>query len=129
MGRKRNREFGEKVLANFRYKCAICGFDANLNKFSFGLDGAHIRWFSQFGPDTVENGLSLCKLHHWAFDRGAISVDANNNKIIVSSNFIGKDDISIQYIEKYDGKEILPYKDVEPSTIYLNWHNKYIFLG
>ncbi len=33
-----------------------------------GLEGAHILAWSKYDLDEVENGLSLCKTHHWAFD-------------------------------------------------------------
>lgn len=127
--RNRSREFSNNVLANFRYKCAFCGYSASFNKQPFGLDGAHIKWFSQNGPDTIENGLSLCKFHHWAFDRGVLSVAPKKLEIIVSSKFVGQDSKSIEIVEKLIGKQILPFKDIEPSKIYLEWHNDYIFIG
>ena len=33
-----------------------------------GVDAAHILAWSKHDLDVVTNGLSLCKLHHWAFD-------------------------------------------------------------
>jgi hypothetical protein len=36
------------------------------------VDAAHILAWSKFGLDVVSNGLSLCKLHHWAFDAALI---------------------------------------------------------
>jgi len=128
VNKKRNREFTDLVLANYRYRCAVCGFDATVNKHAFGLDGAHIRWFSQNGPDSVENGLALCKIHHWAYDKGVISIEPNNFSITVSSKFVGRDPLSINLIEKLSGKEIYQYKDVPPSHEYLTWHYNYIYL-
>jgi putative restriction endonuclease len=126
---QRNKEFAEKVLSNFRYRCAICGFNATFNKHHFGLDGAHIKWFSQNGPDIVNNGLALCKIHHWAFDKGAISIEPNTLKIEVSPLFIGRDDQSIEIIESFRGREIFPFKEETPDERYLGWHREYIFLG
>ncbi|MBD2156149.1 HNH endonuclease [Leptolyngbya sp. FACHB-16] len=34
------------------------------------VDGGHIKPFSQFRDDRFQNGLALCKNHHWACDRG-----------------------------------------------------------
>ncbi|OEH85584.1 hypothetical protein BHU72_01940 [Desulfuribacillus stibiiarsenatis] len=125
----RNRDFTEHVLANYRYKCAICGFQASFNKTNFGIDGAHIKWFSQDGPDTLDNGLALCKIHHWAFDKGVISINSSDYKLQVSSRFVGRDQNSIDIIEKMNGRDLLPYKEVAPSNDFIEWHSKYIFLG
>jgi putative restriction endonuclease len=129
MKRNRNKDFTNLVLANFRYKCAVCGFSSIFNKSTFGIDGSHIRWFSQNGPDTVDNGLSLCKFHHWAFDRGVISINPKSFEILVSGKFIGQEEQSINIIETLKGKSILPYKDIRPNPIYLEWHNDFIFVG
>jgi putative restriction endonuclease len=127
--KSRNKEFANLVLANFRYKCAFCGFSSSFNNYNFGIDGAHIKWFSQNGPDTIENGLSLCKFHHWAFDRGAMSVNPKTLELQISSRFIGRDDQSIRFVEELGGKTLFPYKDIRPSSIFLEWHNEYIFVG
>ncbi len=62
--------FRERVLRAYRSQCAICRL-----RHTELLDAAHIL------PDTdprgepvVSNGLSLCKLHHAAFDRQVLGV-------------------------------------------------------
>ncbi|WP_421377966.1 phosphorothioated DNA-binding restriction endonuclease [Bacillus salacetis] len=125
---QRNKEFAEIVLSNFRYRCAICGFNATFNKHHFGLDGAHIKWFSQNGPDHIKNGLALCKIHHWAFDKGAMSISPDKFTIEVSPLFIGRDSKSIEIIESFNGREIFPFKEETPDEKYLKWHQDFIFL-
>jgi putative restriction endonuclease len=49
------------------------------------LDGAHIKPFSMFFDSKIDNGMALCKNHHWAFDLGWFSVD-ENYKIIVAKD-------------------------------------------
>lgn len=124
----RNKDFAQLVLANFRYRCAFCGFTSNFNNKVFGLDGAHIRWFSYAGPDTVDNGLALCKFHHWAFDKGVLSVNPRTLEILISSKFVGRDDSSIALIEGLKGKSLYPHKETRPNKIYLEWHNDSIFI-
>jgi putative restriction endonuclease len=46
-------------------------------------EAAHIIPFSRSHNDDVRNGISLCKLHHWAFDSGLISL-SKTYKVIVS---------------------------------------------
>jgi HNH endonuclease len=48
--------------------------DVQLGKISVGIEAAHVKWFSHGGPDVVANGLSLCSLHHKAFDLRAIAI-------------------------------------------------------
>ena len=33
------------------------------------VDGAHIKPFYLFRDDRINNGLSICKNHHWDFDK------------------------------------------------------------
>jgi putative restriction endonuclease len=39
-----------------------------------GLEAAHVRWWSQAGPDAVDNGLALCSQHHLLLDRGVLGL-------------------------------------------------------
>lgn len=62
--------FRERVLKAYRHSCGICSL-----KHVELLDAAHIL------PDAdprsqpvVENGMSLCKIHHTAFDRQILGV-------------------------------------------------------
>ncbi len=62
--------FRERVLDAYRTHCAMCRL-----KHRELLDAAHI--IADGDPDglpKVSNGLSLCKIHHAAFDRGILAV-------------------------------------------------------
>lgn len=39
------------------------------------VEAAHIIPVGEEGADIVPNGLSLCRSHHWAFDRGLMWID------------------------------------------------------
>ena len=43
----------------------------SLDQETLGIEAAHIKWHQAGGPDTEDNGLALCTLHHKRFDRGA----------------------------------------------------------
>jgi putative restriction endonuclease len=73
--RKRDRQFRQRVLTAYEYRCAVCGFDVRLGSVSIALDAAHIRWHQAGGPDRESNGLALCVLHHKIFDPGAFTLD------------------------------------------------------
>ncbi len=68
--RLHQRAFREKVLDAYRSQCAFCHL-----KHRELLDAAHI--IPDNLPESssrIENGLSLCKLHHSAYDAFMIGV-------------------------------------------------------
>ena len=71
---KRDPAFRQRVLEAYEYRCAVCGFDVRLGSVSIALDAAHIRWHQAGGPETEDNGLALCVIHHKTFDLGAFTV-------------------------------------------------------
>src|SRR5262249_54083546 len=65
--------FRERVLQAYRERCAMCRL-----RHRELLDAAHI--VPDREPDSIpsiSNGLSLCKLHHAAFDNFFVTVDPN----------------------------------------------------
>lgn len=68
--RLHQRSFRERVLRAYRQQCALCRL-----RHEELLDAAHIIPDSDpLGEPRVSNGLSLCKLHHAAFDRHFIGI-------------------------------------------------------
>ncbi len=68
--RLHQRTFREKVIHAYKSQCAFCRL-----KHIELLDAAHI--IPDNEPDsrpTVDNGLSLCKIHHAAFDKFILGV-------------------------------------------------------
>jgi len=61
--------FRERVLEAYREHCAICKL-----KHRELLDAAHIISDNNGGLPVVQNGLSLCKIHHAAFDQNIIGI-------------------------------------------------------
>jgi putative restriction endonuclease len=63
--RLHQRAFRERVLDAYRYQCSFCRL-----RHEQLLDAAHIIGDTEpQGEPVVRNGLSLCKLHHAAFDK------------------------------------------------------------
>lgn len=68
--RLHQRAFRERVLDAYRRQCAFCRL-----RHEELLDAAHIIPDAESGGEPlVQNGLSLCTLHHAAFDRYFIGV-------------------------------------------------------
>lgn len=63
------RRFSAAIRTAYRHRCAFCGgVFGGVASVRSGVDAAHILAWSRYDLDVVPNGISLCKLHHWAFD-------------------------------------------------------------
>jgi putative restriction endonuclease len=72
--RVRDRAFAELVKEAYDYTCAMCGSSRETPDGNPEVEAAHIYPKEYGGSDDVRNGLALCKLHHWAFDSGWLSI-------------------------------------------------------
>jgi putative restriction endonuclease len=71
--RLHQQNFRDRVLAAYRTQCACCRL-----RHAELLDAAHIiPDVDPEGVPLVRNGISLCKLHHSAFDSFLIGISAN----------------------------------------------------
>ncbi len=61
--------FRARVIHAYQERCAICRLP-----FTELLDAAHIRPDSQGGSAKISNGMSLCKIHHGAYDADIIGI-------------------------------------------------------
>lgn len=61
--------FRAAVIHAYERRCAVCRLP-----FAELLDAAHIKADSEGGVAKVANGLSLCKIHHGAFDSNLIGI-------------------------------------------------------
>lgn len=68
--RVHQRSFRERVLLAYHDQCALCKL-----RHRELLDAAHIIPDSEeSGEPIVQNGLSLCKIHHAAFDKNILGI-------------------------------------------------------
>ena len=75
VARRRTPGWRLKILLAWDNQCASCGYDGQFSGASVGIEAAHVRWFSFGGPDSLDNGLALCVLHHKLFDLGVMGLD------------------------------------------------------
>jgi putative restriction endonuclease len=85
--RLHQRSFRMRVLDAYRSQCAFCRL-----RHAELLDAAHIIPDSDpLGEPIVNNGLSLCKIHHAAFDRNFIGVTPDY-EIVVRGDLLSEID-------------------------------------
>lgn len=109
--RVHQRSFREKILRAYRSQCALCRI-----KHVELLDAAHIIPDSKEGGEPiVSNGLSLCKIHHAAFDKHILGITPDYT-IKLREDILQEIDgpmlkYGLQSLE--NNKIILPYRTID----------------
>jgi len=94
--------FRTRVLAAYRTHCAVC----RLHRGSL-LDAAHILPDSESGAPTVDNGLSLCKIHHSAYDQNMLGVSPDYRVHIAADLLAEKDGPMLRHgLQEMDGSHL-----------------------
>lgn len=124
----RSLVFRKNVVTEYGSTCAFCGEAMRSPKGAFGLDAAHIVPVAFLGPDDTRNGLSLCKNHHWAFDKGLVGVDKDRKIIIPATVSCIPENhqlllLSGSMIREAKAPEMRAHEEA------LRWHRENIFLG
>lgn len=113
--------FRVHVLQAYRERCTICRF-----AHSDMLDAAHIIPDSDpRGAATVSNGLSLCKLHHSAYDRNLLGISPDY-KIKIRRDVMDEEDgPTLKHgLQEFDGSTlaILPHQSsLRPNRDHLEF--------
>jgi putative restriction endonuclease len=73
--------FSQIVKEEYNMTCAMTGISIKNDRGIGEIEAAHIKAVKFNGPDSVRNGIALCRTFHWMFDYGLVSV-ADNNEIL-----------------------------------------------
>ncbi|MEQ8999963.1 MAG: HNH endonuclease [Coleofasciculus sp. B1-GNL1-01] len=124
----RDAIFRKTVVHIYDYKCAFCRLKITRTFTQNIVDGAHIKPFSEFYDSQIDNGLSLCKNHHWAFDHGWFCLD-DNYKIIIASD-LQEESPHSRPMKDFHGETILLPSSEEyfPRLEALQWHRQTKFV-
>jgi putative restriction endonuclease len=125
----RDSAFRSAVISAWGHQCAFCGFNVQLDNADLGLEAAHIRWCQFGGPDSIDNGLACCTIHHQALDRGAITV-SDEHRILVSSRLHGGMRLDDLFLVLHGRSLLSPTRrEALPKTTFLAWHRTQVFRG
>lgn len=96
--------FRERVITAYRKRCTICGI-----KHEELLDAAHIIPDNELkGDPIVQNGLSLCKIHHASFDRRIIGISPDYEVKVREDVLEEVDGDMLKYgLQKTEGRRII----------------------
>ncbi|EMA64735.1 restriction endonuclease-like protein [Halorubrum lipolyticum DSM 21995] len=132
---RRNSSFSKRVHRAYDHTCAVCGQRWKDDNGHFEVEAAHIYPVSgvseddplEGGPDSVKNGMALCRTHHWAFDHGWFTI---NDDYTISV----KDDPSLEGYEAmapYEGQQLYLPNDQSlwPARHYVTFHREHVWTG
>ena len=120
----RSAGFRQAIIGLYDYTCAVCRLRIVTMDGETATDAAHIIPFHLSQNDDVRNGVSFCKLHHWAFDKGLISL-SGNYKVIVSLLMSDRRPTEWMLTELRDKSILLPERDkFYPAQDALAWHRE-----
>lgn len=69
----RSAAFRKLILETYDFQCVACGLRIRMPNDITSVDAAHLIPFAVSANDHPSNGFTLCKNHHWAFDRHLIA--------------------------------------------------------
>lgn len=127
--RSRDPKFREKILRAYENRCAVCGFNVRLGNNLVAVEAAHIKWHQAGGPDSEENGIALCAMHHKLFDLGVFTV-TDSKEFLVAEGANGTDGFQ-EWLMRYHGQFLYSpiHPDYYPKQVYVQWHFKEVFKG
>ena len=121
----RSAGFRRAIMEIYTYTCAVCELNIRASSGESVTDAAHIIPFFVSYNDDIRNGISLCKSHHWAFDTGLISVNAEY-QVIVSPSM--SDQVPPEWTSELRDRQIwLPEEEAcFPAQDALTWHRQQV---
>lgn len=120
----REQGFRRAVVTTYDHRCALCGVRIVTAEGHTVVDAAHIVPWSVSNNDDIRNGMALCKLCHWAFDKGMMGVSEGYK--IITSRQISADPNVPGFLLTLSGRGIIPPVDSDlwPGQEYLKWHRR-----
>jgi predicted RNA-binding protein with RPS1 domain len=125
-GYGRNASFRLAVNEAYEHTCCICGNSYRF-KTTSAMEAAHIIPRGRRGADHVSNGLCLCPIHHWAFDRGLLAI--TQDLLVVVSKSLADSDTDASWLIKLNGKQVALPENPPVSLDALRWHFENTFIG
>lgn len=114
----RSEAFRRDVRVLYQGRCAICALGVEGPEGEPEVQSAHIYPRSRNGRDDLRNGISLCRMHHWALDIGWIAL-SDQRRVIVRAGLPEHSDYD--FIREYKSRPIR-----EPSASHFAPHPLYM---
>ena len=117
--------FRQIVLVSYDSACAVC--DLAVPDL---LDAAHITPWGREAARRLDpaNGIAMCVLHHRAFDRGLISVAADN-RVVLADELRREDATPVHRVALLgiEGRAVRPPRRFTPAADAFDFHRANVF--
>jgi putative restriction endonuclease len=124
----REAGFRHVIMSIYNYTCSVCNMRILTLEGASVVDAAHIIPFSVSANDDIRNGIALCKLHHWSFDEGLISID-ENYRIMTTPLLSSQRPTEWLLTELINRQIVLPQNEsLYPAQEALHYHRENKFL-
>ena len=101
----RDQGFRRPVVTAYSHRCALCGIRVRTLDGHTAVTAAHIVPWSETQDDRPANGVALCRMCHWTFDKGLLGVSQEyevitSKQLVVLNNLPG-------YLTNLEGRGIV----------------------
>ena len=123
----RDSGFRRTIVTLYQHRCALCGIRMLTPEGHTVVEAAHIRPWRISYDDRPTNGLSLCRLCHWSFDEGLMSV-GKDYEVLVSKRVQVEKNLPGHILTLSDRNIFTPDEQkFWPEQDNLYWHRKNLF--
>lgn len=123
----RDQGFRRAIVIAYRHRCTFCGIRMRTSDGHTVVDAAHIVPWSLSHNDDPRNGMALCKLCHWTFDEGLLSV-SQKYAVLISPQLANSHNIAAHLSTLNQQPIIRPNEEAFwPDLAALLWHHKEVF--
>jgi len=123
----RDQGFRRAVVLAYNHRCAICAIRMLTPDGHTAVAAAHIVPWSVSHNDDLQNGMALCHLCHWTFDKGLVGVSVEY-RVLTSPRLSTGQNVPGHLIT-LSSREILGpvEKELWPDVVSLKWHLREVF--
>jgi putative restriction endonuclease len=123
----RNSGFRRTIVNLYQHRCTLCGIRMLTPEGHTIVDAAHVKPWKDSFDDRPTNGMALCKLCHWSFDKGLMSV-GKEYEVLVSKRVSAEKNYPGHILTLTDRPIFTPDKQMFwPAQDNLSWHRKNLF--
>jgi len=123
----RAQGFRKAIITLYSHRCALCGIRMLTPEGHTIVDAAHVKPWKESFDDRPTNGMALCKLCHWSFDKGLMSV-GKKYEVLVSKRVVVEQNYPGHILTLTDRPIFTPEKETFwPAQDNLHWHRRNTF--
>lgn len=124
----RDQGFRRAIVTLYEHRCALCGIRMMTPIGHTVVEAAHIEPWNLNHDDRPNNGMALCRLCHWSFDEGLMTV--NKDYEVKVSKTVRQDNNFPGHILTLSDRPIFKPGQAKfwPAQDNLDYHRKKIFI-